>query len=330
MGLQNYLKSRGSIICGFFFIILCYGIVYFLYYTEAEAFIYGTEVVTACAICVLIMDYMKYLRRHASVQRLLSMQEWSVADLPDAPSAECRDDRLLLERLLERNKDLISQADRARTDQTDYYTMWTHQIKTPLFAMKLLIESDVGITVRGSMEQELFKTQEYVDMALQYLRIQSMSNDLEIRECSLKDAVHSAVKKYSVIFIHKKLKVKLDQLEVMVLSDEKWLVFAIEQILSNALKYTEEGGVHIYCMEKSKMLFIEDTGIGIRSEDLPRIFDKGFTGYNGRSGKKSTGIGLYLCRQVLDKLGNTVSVESEPGRGTRFCIDLNRDPIEIF
>jgi signal transduction histidine kinase len=145
-------------------------------------------------------------------------------------------------------------------------------------------------------------------------------------EYDLYSLVKQTVRKYSILFINSGLSLQLEEFEVKVLTDEKWLGFVLEQIISNSIKYTRKGTISIY-LEKSaqKILVIEDTGIGIRQEDLPRIFDRGFTGYNGRMDKKSTGIGLYLCKQIMNQLSHGIWVSSEDGKGTKFYLDLSRD-----
>ena len=161
-------------------------------------------------------------------------------------------------------------------------------------------------------------------MVLQYLRLENMNSDLLIKRYALDDLVKQAIRKYSKSFIRKRLKLNYDSLNRWVLTDEKWLVFVLEQILSNAIKYTNAGEVSIYMdPEEPCTLVIEDTGIGIEREDLPRVFEKGFTGYNGRLNKKSTGIGLYLCLRILKKLSHTIRIESEVGKGTKIKIGLD-------
>ena len=131
-------------------------------------------------------------------------------------------------------------------------------------------------------------------------------------------------RKYSQMFILKKIQLVYTPIEMKVLTDEKWLVFVLEQILSNALKYTSTGKISVYTKGQN-CLVIEDTGIGIWPEDLPRVFEKGFTGYNGRKDKKSTGIGLYLCKSVIDKLKHQIWIESEAGKGTKVYLSLQRN-----
>lgn len=135
--------------------------------------------------------------------------------------------------------------------------------------------------------------------------------------------MRKAVRKYSQIFILKNIHLNFKDSREMVLTDEKWLLFVIEQVLSNALKYTHVGSIAVY-MERKKLV-VEDTGIGIAAEDLPRIFERGFTGYNGREHQKSTGIGLYLCQTILKKLGHSIRVQSRVGEGTKVMINLERE-----
>ena len=155
-------------------------------------------------------------------------------------------------------------------------------------------------------------------MVLQYLRLTDSVNDFVLKEYSLDQMIRQAVRKYAPMFIRKKLSLEYEDVGANVVTDEKWMVFVMEQLLSNAIKYTSSGVVRIY-MEKG-CLVVEDTGIGVLPEDLPRIFDKGYTGYNGRTDKKASGIGLYLVKEILTKLGHKILAESEPGAGTRMKI----------
>ncbi len=207
--------------------------------------------------------------------------------------------------------------------------MWAHQIKTPIAAMRLILQSEEK-DCNDELLEQLFRTEQYVEMVLQYLRMTSDSSDLLIRRYSLDSIVKQAVKKYAKSFIRQKIKLNYEDLNVGVITDEKWLCFVIEQLLSNALKYTQSGSISIYMDDfLPETLVIEDTGIGIQEEDLPRVFEKGFTGYNGRADKKSTGIGLFLCKKILKKLSHTISIESTLGKGTKVKIGLDMLDVEI-
>lgn len=182
----------------------------------------------------------------------------------------------------------------------------------------------------AACRQELFKIESYVEMALNYLRFEEMSNDLVLERNSLEQLVRQVVKKYAAIFIYNHISIQLEHLDYTVLTDEKWFCFVLEQILSNALKYTKQGSVKISAEESANGLkvSVKDTGIGIRSEDLPRIFEKGFTGYNGRMDKKASGLGLYLCKGVCEKLGHGISVASKEGEGTTVMITLQCEKVQ--
>ena len=238
----------------------------------------------------------------------------------------------LLELVYEEQVKNRQQWEEKSAEYMDYYVLWTHQIKTPISAMKLLMSgSERNGREDFLMREELFKIEQYVDMVLTFQRLESISSDMVLQEYDLHMLVKQAVKKYSVLFINKGLSLDLREMSCRILTDEKWFVFCLEQLLSNSIKYTQEGGITISAEEEkwegggSRIrLTIQDTGIGIRPEDLPRIFDKGFTGYNGRMDKRSTGIGLYLCRQVFRHLGIRIKVESQEGGGTSVILCWNQ------
>ncbi len=201
----------------------------------------------------------------------------------------------------------------------EYYTRWSHQIKTPIAATNLLL-SEKNLDVRA-VKRELFRIEQYADMALQYQRLEGESSDLVLEKVKLHKMVSQTLKKLSTIFVYKKLHVKLGDLEKEIVTDEKWMCFILEQILTNAAKYTEEGGMIEIWLEQ-EVLCIRDNGIGIQEEDLPRIFEWGYTGYNGRLDKKSTGIGLSLTKEAAGLLQIGISMESQVGRGTTVFLNL--------
>ena len=224
-----------------------------------------------------------------------------------------------LVRLAAENRDRLE-------DLTDYYTLWAHQIKTPIAAMGLLLQDDD--TDRGrELSAELFKIQQYVEMVLQYLRLGSDSTDYLIREVPLEPIVRQAARKYAQLFIRGKVSLNLRPMELKVLTDEKWLGFVVEQVLSNAVKYAPGGAVTVFA--EGETLVIRDNGMGIAPEDLPRVFENGYTGCNGRTDKRSTGIGLYLCREICRRLGHRISVASRLGEGTEVRIALGRRTLEV-
>ena len=213
-------------------------------------------------------------------------------------------------------------------EKEDFFAMWAHQIKTPIAAFNLLLQSKETDT--GMCRQELFKIEGYVEMALNYLRFDGMSNDMVLSSVSLSSMAKQVVKKFRTVFIHKHISVQLENLDYNILTDEKWFVVVLEQIVSNAVKYTNEGSVTISAREEGRRILVEikDTGIGIQSEDIPRLFQKGFTGYNGRMDKKASGLGLYLSKGVCNKLGHGLDVESVRGEGTKVTISVYNEKVK--
>ena len=207
-------------------------------------------------------------------------------------------------------------------DMVDYYTMWAHQIKTPIASMHLILQKQDSEDSRR-LRTELMRIEQYVEMVLCFLRLDSDSTDYVLKEYRLDDIIRTAIRKLAPQFIMKKLVLDYETIDKQVLTDEKWLLFVVEQVLSNALKYTREGSITI-TMEHPKTLVIRDTGIGIAPEDLPRIFEKGYTGYNGRGDQKASGLGLYLCRTICRKLGHSITAESAPDEGTAIRIGLSQ------
>ena len=204
------------------------------------------------------------------------------------------------------------------SEQVDYYTMWLHQIKTPIAAMRLALDS--GESCAQICERELFDIERYVEMALQYVKLRGISGDLRIAPTELDEVLRGCIKKYSVPFIYKNLSVDFEPTGLVVTTDAKWLAFITEQLLGNAVKYTNEGGVKIYAVGRG--FAVSDSGIGIRSEDLERIFEKGYTGFNGRLDKRASGLGLYMAREIASRLGITIKAASKVGEGTTMTVEF--------
>lgn len=245
-----------------------------------------------------------------------------LVSLDNLPSAETQQEEDYREMAVLLHDDAVAalNADQLRYGELlDYFTLWAHQIKTPIAAMRLILQSD-GEKYSAELEQELFRIEQYVEMVLTYLRLDSDYSDFVLRRCELDGIIKQAVRRYANQFIRKRISLVYEGTDALVLTDEKWLGFVMEQLLANALKYTNTGSIEIRA--DSRRMSVGDTGIGIAPEDLPRVFQKGYTGYNGRTDKKSTGIGLYLCRRILEKLGHTINIASEAGRGTTVTVDF--------
>jgi len=206
-------------------------------------------------------------------------------------------------------------------DQREYTESWVHDIKVPLAALKLSQDDDLDPDL---IAEELDQIDYLVDQALYFARLNNFSNDYLIQEQDLNDIVKACIRTNKRLFISKRIGINFDITDKKILTDEKWLSFIINQILANSLKYTDNGGrisIFTTTADNNIELHIKDNGIGIADQDISRIFNKGFTGSNGRkSGSKSTGMGLYLTKKMVDKLGHTISVNSRPGDGTETII----------
>ncbi|MCC8022889.1 MAG: sensor histidine kinase [Clostridiales bacterium] len=301
-------------------------LVFFLENQQIGTVMYGFLLAFTVFAAVEAYAFVRFCGTHRELDKLLESVRTSLDHLPETPYRLEQDYQALLEAVHESKLELLSATDRRYSDMMDYYTLWAHQIKTPIAAMSALLQEMEQSPRTAELRQELFKIEQYVDMVLGYLRLESTSNDLILARCDLAPIVKQALRKYAAVFAHRKVKLDLQELNTGILTDEKWLVFVLEQILSNALKYTHAGGeISIYLEpDQACTLVIRDTGMGIRAEDLPRIFEKGYTGYNGRMDKKATGLGLYLCRRTMDKLGHTMSIDSQVGVGTAVRLDLSR------
>ena len=327
----SFLKIRKVLIIIFTGIVVIFGILFYLYDIPFDAIIYGCELSFVwCAVCLFI-DFYKYYKRH----KLLHINREQFFDdaeqLPEHMDIIEYDYQELAKELYQAKKELISKNRIAKKELLDYYGMWVHQIKTPIAALDILLQNTEQMLYQldekemmleaisvSDMKMELFKIEQYVEMALNYLRVEDISSDLVFKKHELDNMVRQVIRKYAKIFISKKIKIDFKPTKACIVTDEKWFIFVLEQIISNALKYIKKGQIFIYMKEKS--LVIKDTGIGIPAEDLPRIFEKGFTGYNGRENKKSTGIGLYLCKNIMDKLQWNITVDSEVGSGTKIYL----------
>lgn len=331
--LGNYLYYRRRIII----VILTVGAVFALF-----MLLYGLPlhaVVYAGAICAIITaaaafgDFRRYWKKFHILKGLQDEILLTLEHLPQCDNEIDERYHVLIEQLHEETQTLVTTADRRYNDAVMYFTMWAHQIKTPIAAMSLLLQ---GMDTDESRELsgELLKIEQYVEMALYYVHMDSENSDYVLKRCPLDGIIRAAVRKFSPQFIRKRVKLVYEPCDYETLTDEKWLLFVVEQVISNALKYTKKGSVTIAVLADN-MLSIRDTGIGIPPDDLPRIFERGYTGNNGRgtfnspntSAQASTGIGLYLCRRICRALGHEITVQSD-NTGTEVLIRLTPADID--
>lgn len=206
----------------------------------------------------------------------------------------------------------IEEQERANKEFSDIIRIWSHQMKVPLSAIDLMSQTKIS---KNELKNQVFALENYLNILLEYQRITGLSTDFRFERVKMSNVTRELIKKYSSFFIQKDLSVNFEvEEEWEIATDLRWLSLALEQIINNAVKYTKTGGVTVK-IKKGEILF-QDTGIGILSEDLPRIFEHGFTGYNGRIQQKSTGLGLYLSKLIFDKLDFRIDIDSEIGQGT--------------
>lgn len=333
--LKGYMKDRAAM---FGCLLICYGTLFligYLYDIPFEKTRYIAEFSGAGVFLCLLVDILKYAERWKELKRCIATSDTYPGMFYTVPGDLEALYRSMIAKMRQEKEELIFEDQKRYTEMMDYYGMWAHQIKTPIAAMRILVQSGMdreeneeNQKLFRQLQMELFKTEQYVEMVLSYLKIGDIAKDMVLERCDLGKVVRQAVKKYSRLFILQKLSLEMGEIAEIVLTDEKWLSFVVEQILSNALKYTKSGSVSIY-LEQEGVLVIKDTGIGISVEDLPRIMEKGYTGYNGRIDKRSTGIGLYLCKKVMDKLHHQLRIDSEDGKGTKVVLDLRRTQLDL-
>ena len=285
------MKNQSIILFGYLLVCIVFITISVLATLEIEYVFLGIEILGFILFIYLIVHWFQY-------QKL----------------SDVKDDN---ERLLNENKNLKSEMLNQKDDLNAYFLMWLHQIKTPMTVSKLLLEKPDD-TTNTKLKMQLMYIEQYINMAMNYLKMIDHSTDMDITEVNLDDIIKNLLKKYSLLFIHNHISLEYQSNLTYVISDSQWLTILIEQILSNALKYTENGKIAIQYLEEKHALEIRDTGIGIRSEDIPKIFDRGYSGFNGRMNEKSSGLGLYLARKISERLNIQIEVESKLSKGSIF------------
>lgn len=324
-------------------------IIFFLYQLPIEPMVYVTVFWLITGICACLNGFYRYRKKVEQLELIAAAPDINLSQMDSPVGQDERFQQEIMQQLNQMRIDVENASQKSSEDMTDYYTMWAHQIKTPIFALRLLLQESTE--ENKEKLSELFKIEQYVEMVLGYLRTEDMSSDLKLSRCSLDRIIRDQIHKYAGIFVSKKLTLTYESISQDVLTDEKWLGFVIGQILSNALKYTRTGGIRIYLEKKLSLdtddvsisirnddcnkvenltLIIEDTGIGIRAEDIPRIFEKGYTGVNGRDDNRATSIGLYLSNKIMGKLGHRLYITSTEGKGTKVFLEFSVEDLNMY
>lgn len=291
--IKQFLKSQSHIIGLFFLFALSFFAIFILSAFPLDKFLLGVEIIGFFLLIYLSIKYSKYKKEVSFKEKY--------------------------ENLLEENNKLRSAYINEKKDLEEYFLLWTHQIKTPITVANLILNKKSGPDVK-KLKEEMFYIEEYTNMAINYIKLTDRATDMDIEKVDLDKVIKTLLKKYSLIFINKRISLDYEDTNVEVIADSKLLSIMIEQILSNALKYTDEGRIIISFDKEKNTLSIKDTGIGIRDEDLVKIFDRGYSGFNGRVNHKSSGLGLFLVREISKILKLRVEVKSKLGQGSEFLI----------
>lgn len=317
-----YIKQKSKILLIILLFCIIFAIVFYLYKLPVEAVIYPSLLCILFGTILIVLDFAKIKRRYKILEKLGNMPSAMIDELPSVSNINDYGYQRIIRSLQKEISQLEADSNNRFNDMVDYYTVWAHQIKTPIASMRLTLQNE-DTPLSRKLLSDLFRIEQYVEMIMAFLRLDSTSSDYVFKEHNIDTIIRQAVKKYANEFIDRKISLVYNPINYTVVTDDKWLSFVIEQILSNALKYTRKGSIKIY-MNENMMLCIEDTGIGIAPEDLPRIFEKGYTGYNGRNDKKASGLGLYLCKRICKNLDTGITVLSEIDKGTIARIDLKQ------
>lgn len=323
----HYMRQRGRVIAVGAVFCLIFIIFFSLYHLPVEAVIYPAGLCVLFGFIIMAMDFRRIKHKHEILESIKSLTDIIVRDLPQYEGVWEEDYQRIIELICDEHNRYRADTDRRYSNMIDYYTVWVHQIKTPIASMRLNLQGE-DTALSRKVGADLFRIEQYVEMVLMFLRLDSESTDYVIKEYDLDTIIRQTVKRFAGEFISRRLSLVYEPLNTTVVTDEKWLSFVIEQVLSNALKYTASGSITI-TLTPDKRLCIRDTGIGIATEDIPRIFENGFTGYNGRSDKKASGIGLYLCKRICNNLGHTIEAESVVDEGTVIIIDLSQTNVKV-
>lgn len=299
---------------------------FLLYHLPLQAVIYPVLLCIILEGSFIGIDFYHVRRKHLQLCNMQELTAAMIASLPHSEGVIETDYQALVQILQNENKTLVSNTDARYQNMVEYYTLWVHQVKTPIAAMRLNLQNQ-DTDLSRKLSADLSRIEQYVEMVLTFLRLDSNTTDYVLKEQALDPIIKQAVKKFASEFISRKIALQYEPVCQTVITDSKWLTFVVEQLLSNALKYTREGSIHIY-MREPKTLCIQDTGIGIAPENLPRIFEKGYTGYNGRNDTKASGIGLYLCKRICSNLNINIEVSSLPGIGTTIMLHLEQYPLK--
>ena len=289
--------------------------------------IYIPLIIIGLYITSIVIEYLKKKEFYNNLLNMLEELEekYLITEIINTPSF--LEGKILKNTLEQIDKSMLENVNKYKymtEDYKEYIELWIHEIKIPIAASKMVIENNKN-TITKSIDEELDKVENYIEQALFYARSNTVEKDYYIKKVILKEIVNESIRKNKSCLIQEKIAINIHDLDLEVNTDNKWIVFILNQIIQNSIKYKkkEESAIEIYAKQgkENVILYIKDNGIGIKKGEITRVFEKGFTGTNGRlSNKKSTGIGLYLCKKLCDKLGIGIELNSVQNEGTEVML----------
>ena len=322
-----YVRENRKVVIALAVYTAVFALIFWLYRLPLGAVGYAALVCLFLLLVWFAVDYRRFAARLRLLRRLEQEITLSTEQLPEPDGALEAQYQALVRALDADRRTQMTRSQRSYQDLVEYYTVWAHQIKTPIASMRLALQGEDTALFRRLLS-DLSRTEQYVEMVMAFLRLEDAPGDYVFREVALDEVLRQALRRFSAEFIDRRLRLDYTPTGLTVLTDEKWLCFVLEQLLSNALKYTREGSITVE-LAGERVLAIRDTGIGIAPEDLPRIFEKGYTGQNGRADKRASGLGLYLCSRICRNLGVGLTVKSTSGVGTTLLLDFTQYPLRV-
>lgn len=325
MSFLNYFKDH---LLSIFLYLMGLGFTIFsLWALKVNSFLIGeiAFVLITVGVLIFLIEYIRVYRYFNSVLKTLAGldKKYLVHELHRAPMHY--EGKLLYDIMCEVDKAMMDHVNFYKHNMEDfkeYIELWVHEIKIPLASARLIMENNPNI----DLQDEIKRVEDYVEQVLFYARSENVEKDYMIKLCSLDQMVKNVIKRNRKDFIYKKISLEYEPLNIEVYTDLKWMEFVLNQIIANSIKYSkvEEAYIKIEVQENKNnvVLMIEDNGIGISKEDLPRVFEKGFTGKTGRNHDNSTGIGLYLCKKLCDKLHHQIRIDSTLDNGVKVWIEF--------
>ena len=291
--IKKFVKTEVKICVAVFIVLLIFFFVFLFANLDFSLFYLSLEIVTFCLLIYLFICWVTFKKKE-------NLQE--------------QVNQLLIE-----NRQLKNTIDIERKDLEEYFLLWVHQIKTPITVSDLILQKE-KTPYTCQLKEQMFYIREYTNMAINYMKLKDRQADMDIAEVEIDQLLKSLLRKYSGLFIDKNISLDYQPIDTKIITDARWATILIEQILANALKYTNSGKITLSFDRDKNALKVKDTGIGIKSEDINKIFDRGYSGFNGRINEKSSGIGLYLVKKIAILLNIKIEVCSTVNVGSEFII----------